>query len=78
MANNGIVDDEGKQKFSFHALRHAAASLYIEQNWTPKKVQILLGHSSIMMTMDVYRHLFANPGGDLEKFAKLEEDLLAS
>ena len=40
-------------------------------------MQVLLGHSSINMTMDVYGHLFANPEEDVEMFEKLEQDLLA-
>ena len=78
LVENGIVGDDGRAKFSFHALRHAAASLFIEQNWPPKKIQTLLGHASINMTMDVYGHLFENPEEDVELFAKLEEDLLAA
>ncbi|MGC9458130.1 MAG: tyrosine-type recombinase/integrase [Halothiobacillaceae bacterium] len=75
---NDIVDENGEPRFSIHALRHAAASLFIEQGWTAKKVQVLLGHSSINMTMDVYGHLFANPEEDVEMFEKLEQDLLAA
>ena len=78
LVNNGIVDEDGKPKFSFHALRHAAASLFIEQGWPPKKIQSILGHSSITMTMDVYGHLFETPEDDLEMFAKMESDLLAA
>ncbi|PWE32867.1 site-specific integrase [Maritimibacter sp. 55A14] len=78
LVNNGIVYEDGKPKFSFHALRHAAASLFIEQGWPPKKIQSILGHSSITMTMDVYGHLFENPEDDLELFAKMESDLLAA
>jgi integrase len=78
LIENGIVDDAGKPKFSFHALRHAAASLFIEQNWPPKKIQSLMGHSSINMTMDVYGHLFHNPEDDVEMFAKMQDDLLAA
>ncbi len=78
LVENGIVDDDGKPRFSFHDLRHAAASLFIEQNWTPKKIQSPLGHSSINMTMDVYGHLFEDPEEDVGLFAKLEQDLLAA
>jgi IS5 family transposase len=39
----GIVA-EGRPKYGLHALRHAAASLFIEQGWQPKKVQTVLGH----------------------------------
>ena len=78
LTENGIVKTDGSPRFSFHALKHAAASLFIEQNWPPKKIQSLLGHSSITMTMDVYGHLFENPKGDVGLFAKLEGDLMAA
>ena len=65
-------------KFGFHALRHAAASLFIEQGWPTKKVQSILGHSSITMTMDVYGHLFESPEDDVEMFEKMEADLMAA
>lgn len=73
-----IVDAEGKPRFSIHSLRHAAASLYIEQGWSPKKIQTLMGHSSIDMTFNVYGHLFDDAEGDLERMAKVERDLLAA
>ncbi|WP_112321360.1 tyrosine-type recombinase/integrase [Oceanibium sediminis] len=78
LVDNGIVDDDGKPRFGFHALRHAAASLFIEQGWPAKKVQAILGHSSITMTMDVYGHLFESPEEDLALFEKMERDLMAA
>lgn len=75
---NGIVDEHGNARFGIHALRHAAASLFIEQGWNPKKIQTLLGHASITMTMDVYGHLFENAEEDVSMFEKLERDLLAA
>ena len=78
LVNNCIVNPDGKPKFSFHSLRHAAASLFIEQGWSAKKIQTILGHSTISMTMDVYGHLFESPDDDVEMFAKMEEDLLAA
>lgn len=78
LVENGIVDDDGCAKFGIHALRHAAASLFIEQGWNPKKIQTLLGHASITMTMDVYGHLFENAEEDVLMFEKLERDLLVA
>ncbi len=78
LVDNGIVDDQGQAKFGIHALRHAAASLFIEQGWNPKKIQTLLGHASINMTMDVYGHLFENAEEDVSMFEKLESDLMAA
>ena len=78
LVENGIVDAVGDAKFGIHALRHAAASLFIEQGWNPKKIQTILGHASITMTMDVYGHLFENPEEDVSMFEQLERDLLAA
>lgn len=78
MIGCGIVDEKGKPRFSMHCLRHAAASLFIEQGWSPKKIQVLLGHSSITMTFDVYGHLFHDAEKDAELMDKMESDLLAA
>ena len=78
LVTNDIVDDRGRAKFGIHALRHAAASLFIEQGWNPKKIQTLLGHASITMTMDTYGHLFETPEEDVSLFEKLESDLMAA
>ncbi len=43
-----------------HDLRHTAVALAIEQGGTAKEVQELVGHSSIVVTMDTYAHLFEN------------------
>jgi integrase len=42
----------------FHDLRHTCASLLIAQGVHPKAIQERLGHSSIMVTMDIYGHLY--------------------
>jgi integrase len=81
----GVVKAAGKSsdresgvipKLKFHALRHAAASLFIEQGWTPKKVQTILGHSSIQVTFDTYGKLWKDTDGDREAMALLESRLL--
>jgi integrase len=41
-----------------HDLRHTAVALAIEAGWHPRKIQEMLGHSSIQVTMDRYGHLF--------------------
>jgi integrase len=73
----GLVDDAGEPLFNFHTLRHFAASLWIELGFTPKRLQAMLGHSSVQMTFDRYGHLFASPEDDHEKFAKGELGLVA-
>ena len=62
----GITTKDGAPKYTgLHALRHFYASWCINPDnrdglgLPPKVVQQRLGHSSIMMTMDVYGHLFA-------------------
>jgi len=58
-----------KPKYSLHALRHFFASWAIEQGFSPKRLQALLGHSSITMTYDRYGHLFPSPEDDHAKLA---------
>jgi integrase len=44
--------------YGLHAFRHAAASLLIDEGYSPKEVQVRMGHFSIQVTFDVYGHLF--------------------
>jgi integrase len=60
-----------------HALRHAAASLWIEQGLNGKRVQVLMGHSSIQVTFDTYGHLFDQAQRDAEDAAAIERALFA-
>lgn len=41
----------------FHDLRHSAATLLLSMGVHAKVVQELLGHSTIMMTLDTYSHV---------------------
>ena len=41
---------------SMHILRHTFATRCIEGGMLPKTLQSILGHSSIMMTMNLYVH----------------------
>jgi integrase len=66
-------------QYGFHALRHAAASLFIAHlGWTPKRVQAVMGHASIRMTYDLYGHLFEDPEADREAMKKLEAAVLTA
>lgn len=67
----------GARRYTLHALRHVAASLFIEQGWSPKKVQTVIGHSTIQMTFDTYGHLWKTTEGDNEAMAQIEARLLA-
>jgi integrase len=86
---NGMGNDSGKRdkagnsimeaKYGIHALRHAAASLFIAHlGWTPKRLQTVMGHSSIQMTFDLYGHLFEDREGDREAMKRLEAAIVAA
>lgn len=64
-------------RYTFHCLRHTAASLFIEQGWTPKKVMTVMGHSSIQMTFDLYGHLWKTLEDDAKAVAQIEERLFS-
>lgn len=68
----GLIDESGGPLFNFHALRHFAASVWIELGFSPKRLQTMLGHSSVTMTFDTYGHLFPSLEDDHEKLARGE------
>jgi integrase len=71
----GITDTD-KPKYGMHSLRHAAASLFIEQGFSPKRVQALMGHSTIQMTFDTYGHLFPAAEDDRVAMERLQARLV--
>ena len=76
----GLTTTEGDvelPKYRFHDLRHVAASLFIEQGMQPKRVQEIMGHSSIKITFDLYGHLWPKPESDHEAMRQIEERLLS-
>jgi integrase len=73
----GLVDEQGKPKYGFHALRHFCASAWIEAGFSPKRLQVLLGHSSITMTFDTYGHLFPSLEDDHDRLAAVELSVVA-
>ena len=84
MHTAGLVNPAGKPKYTgLHALRHFYASWCINpverggQGLPPKVVQELLGHSSIVMTMDTYGHLFPRNEDADQKLAAAERALLS-
>ena len=79
----GLTDDNGEPKYTgLHALRHFYASWCINpvdrggQGLPPKVVQVRLGHSSIVMTMDTYGHLFPPGEDESKRLANAEHALL--
>jgi integrase len=65
-------------KYGLHSLRHAAASLFIEQGFPPKRVQALMGHSSIQVTFDTYGHLFPSEAEDRVAMGELQMRLIGA
>jgi integrase len=73
----GIVSTTKGPKYGMHSLRHVAASLWIDLGYNPKRVQALMGHSTIAMTLDTYTHLWKDHDHDAEAIAKLQARLVA-
>jgi integrase len=82
MVAAGVVDRHGKPKYALHAFRHFFASWCINRKadggreLPAKVVQGLLGHGSIVMTLDRYGHLFPR-GDDRAELAAAASALLA-
>ena len=79
----GVVDAKGKAKYTgLHAWRHFYASWLINRKkdggleLPAKTVQARMGHSSVIITMDTYGHLFPS-GDDGSELAEAEKTLLA-
>jgi integrase len=64
-------------KYSLHALRHAAAAIFIDHGTSPKRLQAILGHESIQMTFDLYGYLFDLRDDDRDGMSQLGARLLA-
>jgi integrase len=59
---------EGKV-LDFHSLRHTCGAWLAMSGAQPKAVQAIMRHSSIVLTMDTYGHLF--PGQEAETISRL-------
>ena len=76
-----LPDSKGKNRpvlaFGPHMLRHVAVSLWLAQKPQPKvkKVQELIGHATLQMTMDLYGHLWTDEDED-DAIAQASERLL--
>lgn len=76
------LDEDGEvikePLYGLHEFRHAAASLWIEQKVSPKRVQKWMGHTSIQTTYDVYGSLFDQLDKDSAVAAAVEKDLIGA
>ena len=64
------------KRYSFHALRHFAASAFIAQRVDLKRLSGWLGHSTVTLTIDRYGHLLQDSIGDAAIMAAAEADLV--
>ena len=71
-----IVSAAGLERVRFHDLRHAHATLMLQQGVHPKIVSERLGHSGIAITMDTYSHVL--PGLQADAAAGLDQLLVGS
>jgi integrase len=78
----GVVDKHGAPKYALHAFRHFFASWCINprerggRELPVKVAQTLLGHSSVVMTLDRYGHLFPS-GSNRDELKAATRTLLA-
>jgi integrase len=52
-----LLRQAGLPTIRFHDLRHTAATLLLGQGIHPSIVASMLGHSTIMVTLDTYSHV---------------------
>jgi integrase len=77
-----ILDESGRlklvvrAKYGLHALRHFCASVWIDAGFSPKKVQVLMEHKSIVQTFDVYGYLFERRERDRTKVLEIQRSVL--
>lgn len=70
-----LLRDIGLQRMSIHELRHSAATLLLVGGVHSKVVQELLGHSDIMITLNIYSHVLPSLQEDaMEKLSSLFND----
>lgn len=59
------------ERIYMHALRHTFATRCIEAGMNPKTLQVILGHSTFAVTMDMYVHVLDdNRTSEMEKIEK--------
>jgi integrase len=59
------------------SLRHLCASLWIEANYSAKRVQRYMGHASIVQTYDTYGYLFDLRDNDREALKRIESRVMS-
>jgi integrase len=70
LAEREAAEDEGRAPalltlLTLHECRHTFASLLIDTGANPKAIQVVMGHSKIQTTFDVYGHLLPGSYDDV-------------
>ena len=68
-----LCDKAGIDRFSMHVLRHTYATRAIEGGIRPKTLQVILGHSNVGITMNLYVHVTEDE--KLKEVEKIEKVL---
>lgn len=74
----GMMAKDEPPKYPLKSLRHVRASLEIHNGATAKELQMLMGHSSVQITFDVYGHLFKDHAGSRAARADLIAEQLSA
>ena len=61
--------DIGLPHITPHTLRHTFCTRLAQKNMNPKNLQYIMGHASIMMTLDLYAH--ASEAGANEEMRRM-------
>ena len=62
-------------EFDFHSLRHTHCTELLEAGFSPKAVQMRLGHKDIKTTLNIYEHITQSQE---DKAAMILEDMYSS
>lgn len=69
-----LCDKAGIDRFSMHVLRHTYATRCIEGGMRPKTLQVILGHSNVGITMNLYVHVTEDE--KVKEVEKIEKALM--
>ena len=61
-----------EHRYTLYSLRHVYASVKIKLGTNPKRLQELMGHASIQLTMDTYGHLWKDEDADRKEAEELD------
>ena len=75
-----LLKEIGLPRIRFHDLRHSAATLLLSMGVDMKVIQEILGHSSYLMTANIYSHVLPSMQKEamdtLDGLFKVQEEVL--